>query len=69
MHLSDIRYTILDNFDRFQETNQVWFKENEQYKLKADSFIIDWNNEVKKLVIKTLQDCLRSGGIIIGVFA
>lgn len=67
--LGDLDPTLLKKFNRYQETNRVWFKENDQYNLKDDRFVEQWNDEKKTLVINSLQNCVKSGGIVIGAFA
>jgi ribosomal protein S18 acetylase RimI-like enzyme len=65
LNMDDLNSSILTNFNRYQNTNRVWYKENNQYKLKADHFIEQWNTEKKALVILDLQNCIRSGGIVV----
>lgn len=59
---------LLGNFNRFQETKRVWFKENDQYKLKDDTFLDHWNDEKKKEIIQSLINCVELGGIAVGAF-
>lgn len=64
----DLGSDLLKKFNRYQETNRVLFKENHQYNIKADRFVEQWDEEKKKLVIQSLQNCIISGGIVIGAF-
>lgn len=68
MNLADLDSTLLKNFNRYQETKRVWYQENNQYNLKAGHFVEQWDDEKKALVIQSLQDCIRSGGIVVGVY-
>ncbi|MDQ0246149.1 ribosomal protein S18 acetylase RimI-like enzyme [Bacillus fengqiuensis] len=67
--LDDLHSTLLKTFNRYQETNHVWFQENSQYNLKADHFVEQWNDEKKALVIHSLHNCVKAGGFVIGAFA
>ncbi|MBM7585125.1 putative GNAT superfamily acetyltransferase [Bacillus pakistanensis] len=65
---NDLTTTLLKTFNRYQETNQVLFKANDQYRFKADHFVDQWEDEKKALVIQSLQNCVKSGGGVIGAF-
>lgn len=64
----DLRPNLLDSFNRYQETNQVWYVEEKHFQVKADSFIDDWDNAKKVQVIQSLEQCLLAGGVVIGAF-
>lgn len=68
LSLEDLKHTFLSNFNRYQVTDQVLFKENNQYKLKSDHFIDDWDGDKKALVIDELRTCIMEGGTVIGAF-
>lgn len=68
LDLGDLDSTLLKNFNRFQETNQVWFKENDRFNIKADHFFEQWNDEKKGEIIQSLQDCIRTGGVVVAAF-
>jgi N-acetylglutamate synthase-like GNAT family acetyltransferase len=63
-----IHINLLENFNRFQETKRVWFKENDQYKVKDDTFLEQWNDEKKREVIQSLLNCMELRGIVVGAF-
>jgi GNAT superfamily N-acetyltransferase len=69
LQLDDLHDNLLKSFNRYQETNRVWYKENEEYRLKFNHFIEEWNDEKKAQVIAELQTCLQTGGIVVGAFA
>ncbi|MBO9131480.1 GNAT family N-acetyltransferase [Bacillus sp. 165] len=68
LHLDDLNAALLKTFNRYQETKRVWFKDNEQYKLKADYFTEQWDDEKKELVIHSLRHCVKTGGSVVGAF-
>ncbi|MFD1359472.1 GNAT family N-acetyltransferase [Fictibacillus halophilus] len=68
LSLNDLTDTFLSEFNRYQVTNQVLFKENHQYKMKSDHFIDDWDENKKAQVIHDLRICLDQGGRAIGAF-
>ncbi|WP_137791261.1 GNAT family N-acetyltransferase [Bacillus sp. E(2018)] len=61
MELTD---DFLNEFNRYQETKQVWYVEDKDYKMKDDYFIDDWTPERKVQVIQELRRCVRSGGVV-----
>jgi ribosomal protein S18 acetylase RimI-like enzyme len=65
---NNLETSLLETFNRYQETNRVLFKENDQYSFKEDHFVEQWNDEKKALVIQSLQNCVQSGGVVIGAF-
>lgn len=68
LSLNDLTDTFLSEFNRYQVTNQVLFKENHQYKMKSDHFIDDWDDNKKAQVIQDLRICIDQGGSAIGAF-
>ncbi|WP_163102592.1 GNAT family N-acetyltransferase [Peribacillus alkalitolerans] len=59
---------LLINFNRFQETNRVWYKDNDQYHIKEDHFVEKWEDNKKIQVIQALRECMKSGGLVMGAF-
>jgi ribosomal protein S18 acetylase RimI-like enzyme len=68
MDLSILQSTNLKKFNRYQETNRVWYKDNDDFNLKVDHFVEQWDDDKKTLVIQALQKCVKSGGIVVGAF-
>lgn len=66
--LKDLHPNVLNKFNRYQETNVVWFKDKDEYKLKHDHFVEEWNEEKKREVVLSLQHCIKSGGMVVGAF-
>lgn len=60
---------LLQHFTRYQVTTEVWVKENNQYKTKADSFIDHWDDVKKQQVIRDLQLCAQAGGRVVAAIA
>jgi GNAT superfamily N-acetyltransferase len=68
LEISDLNNNFLKDFNRYQVTNQVWFTEDNEYKMKSDHFIDDWDDEKKAQVIRDLRNCIARGGRVIGAF-
>jgi ribosomal protein S18 acetylase RimI-like enzyme len=66
--LNDITPFLLKDFNRYQETSFVLFKNQNQYKIKEDNFTDSWNDVKKAEVLKDLQHCINSGGFVLGAF-
>lgn len=65
---SDLHEDALKSFNRYQVTNRVKYKENDQFLFKYDHFVDYWDENKKKQVIKSLIGCIESGGIVAGAF-
>jgi len=68
LDLNDLQSDILDKFNRYQETNTVVYKDNDEYKFKTEKFIDEWDNDKKILVIEHLKSCINSQGVVVGAF-
>jgi ribosomal protein S18 acetylase RimI-like enzyme len=68
MDLTSLQSTNLKKFNRYQETNTVLYKDNDQYRIKSDHFVDQWDDNKKTLVLQDLQECVKSGGIVVGAF-
>lgn len=66
--LIDLDVNFLKSFNRYQVTNHVWYKDDQQFSIKEDHFVEEWNDEKKKQVIQSLQDCIKAGGGVVGAF-
>jgi ribosomal protein S18 acetylase RimI-like enzyme len=66
MDLTSLQSTNLKKFNRYQETNHVWYKDKDQFSLKADHFVEQWDDDKKTLVLQDLQECVKKGGIVVG---
>jgi len=60
--------TLLLNFDRYQETNQVWVQVGNQTVVQENHFIEQWGDEKKRQVVGMLRECTRRGGVVLGAF-
>lgn len=68
VQIEDLNTEVLEKFNRYQVTNRVRYKENDEYFYKDDHFIDFWNEEKKAQVIESLQNCVSKGGIVTGAF-
>jgi ribosomal protein S18 acetylase RimI-like enzyme len=66
MDLTSLQTTNLKNFNRYQVTNRVWYKDTNQFSLKSDYFVEEWDDDKKSLVLHDLQNCIQTGGIVVG---
>lgn len=68
LNLSDIDKSLLNNFNRYQEVQRCWRKEDSKWILKDNPFIEVWNDDKKQQVIKGLYSCTEQGGVVLGAF-
>lgn len=68
LSISDIQPNMLNYFNRYQEVKQCWRKKGNNWALEDISEIRDWDEEDKKLEINVFLQCIKQGGMIIGVF-
>ncbi|MBY6037514.1 GNAT family N-acetyltransferase [Fictibacillus nanhaiensis] len=68
LNVDDLHEDFLEKFDRYQVTNQVWFNDNNKYKVKADHFTEQWDTQKKEFVTESLRKCVNRGGVVIGIF-
>ncbi|MED4784428.1 GNAT family N-acetyltransferase [Brevibacillus choshinensis] len=66
--MEDLDTTLLNQFNRYQETHRVWYIEDGQWKQKDDYFVERWDEEKKQLVLQDLQRCVQTGGIVVGSY-
>jgi ribosomal protein S18 acetylase RimI-like enzyme len=64
----DLHSAALQKFNRYQVTNRVMYKENDQYLYKNEHFIECWDEQKRGQVIQSLQRCISMGGITAGAF-
>lgn len=76
--IADIYYKILDeedlhpralkDFDRYQITKQVKFKQGNGFAFKDNYFVDDWDEEEKVQRALALQETVKKGGFVIGAY-
>lgn len=66
LDLAGLDSSLFKKFNRYQETKRVWFKDKDQFSLKVDHFVDQWNDEKKTSVLLELHNCVKSGGVVIG---
>jgi len=64
----EIAPDLLDDFERFQETRQVWFMEDSVLKTKEDFFIDDWDLQKRREFAAYLQEVASRDGIVFAAF-
>ncbi|MGM7703242.1 GNAT family N-acetyltransferase [Pseudalkalibacillus sp. Hm43] len=64
----DLSHDFLKDFNRYQETNQIVYKNNADYIIKQDHFVDHWDEAHKARVIGELKSCIITGGAVIGAF-
>ena len=65
----DLEDKALENFDRYQTTSEIKFREPDgSFVYIHDEFIDDWDSEKKVEVVQRLRSCMESGGFVAGAF-
>ncbi len=59
---------LLDSFNRYQQVTRSWRKENNQWVLKDNPYVEDWDLDKKRNVTRELSDCAGHGGVVFGAF-
>ena len=59
---------LLSEFNRYQEVNRCWRRENGEWALKDVSYIEQWNDEKKMAITERIHSCLQGGGRAVGTF-
>lgn len=68
LELKNIRPKLLNKFDRYQKVTTLCIKKEEEWVLEDTLEIRDWDFYTKKWAIQNFIDCIKDGGIVIGVF-
>lgn len=64
----EIDESLFQNFNRYQEVKKCWRKENGKWILKDIPFTDQWGFEEYKILIKCLQNTIKTGGVVFGAF-
>jgi predicted N-acetyltransferase YhbS len=74
----EIQYTYLDRtdinldlflaFNRYQQVQKCWRKENGEWILKDIAFLEQWNVAEKEKLVQFLRNTCASGGTVLGAF-
>ncbi|PUU90185.1 GNAT family N-acetyltransferase [Halanaerobium sp.] len=64
----EIKLSLFSNFDRHQEVNKCWRKENKKWILKNISFTENWGIDEYEFLVKCLQKTIKTGGTVFGTF-
>jgi len=65
---TEIDITLFKSFNRYQEVNKCWRKENGEWILKDIAFINQWGPEKYEFLTKDLYNTIISGGAVFGAF-
>ncbi|WP_406242537.1 GNAT family N-acetyltransferase [Tissierella carlieri] len=68
LQITDLYLDALQDFNRYQITNRVMYKKNDEYMYKDNYFIEYWDELKKEQVIQSLIKCICTGGIVVGAF-
>ncbi|MDL2287037.1 GNAT family N-acetyltransferase [Eubacteriales bacterium OttesenSCG-928-G02] len=69
LNKEDIHPEILKDFNRYQEVNKCWRKQNGEWVLVDNHFIDDWDEAKKKeLAIVYLPGTIERGGTVFGAY-
>lgn len=74
INIRELKYTdlvpeLLEDFNRYQEVDNVWRTVNGKKLLVRNPFVDDWSCELKKeIVSQDFTNCFKSGGVVFGAF-
>ena len=68
VELKECTAGIMHKFNRYQEVNRCWRKENGEWILKDIAFVEDWDEKQKDSIIESFSTCIKHGGIILGAY-
>ena len=60
---------LFAHFDRYQEVTRCWRKENGEWVIKPVVFTEQWGEKEYQHLVLDLQNTLKNGGVVFGVFA
>jgi ribosomal protein S18 acetylase RimI-like enzyme len=69
LELNDCHPEMLAKFNRYQEIERCWRKENGEWVLKDIAFVEQWDASKKTKVITSFMNCIKSGGSVVSAFA
>lgn len=66
---SEISESLFANFNRYQDVNKCWRKENGEWILKDIAFTEQWGSDEYKVLTECLQNTIKTGGTVFGAFS
>ena len=63
-----IDLTLFTTFNRYQDVKKCWRKENGEWVLKEIAFAEQWGSDEYEFLVKCLQNTIKTGGTVFGVF-
>jgi len=64
----EVELSLFSNFNRYQEVNKCWRKENGEWVLKEISFTEQWGLDQYKDLVKYLKNTIETNGRVFGAF-
>lgn len=65
--LHELSPDLLKSFNRYQEIQRCWRKEEGKWILKDNPFVEQWDANLKKEIVSAdFTNCLQSGGLVWG---
>lgn len=65
---TEIDMALFARFNRYQDVKKCWRKENGEWILKKIAFTEQWGSEEYEILIKCLQNTIKTGGTVFGAF-
>ncbi|SKC81944.1 GNAT family N-acetyltransferase [Maledivibacter halophilus] len=65
---TEIDITLFASFNRYQDVKKCWRKENGEWILKAIAFTEQWGSDEYEILVKCLQNTIKTGGTVFGAF-
>lgn len=64
----ELTVDLFSSFNRYQEVNKCWRKENGEWVLKDIQFNEQWGIDDFNYLVKCLQNTVMTGGVVFGAF-
>ena len=65
---TEIDLSLFTSFNRYQDVEQCWRKENGEWILKDIAFTEQWSLNEYEFLVKCLQNTIKTGGTVFGAF-
>lgn len=69
LKLEDCPDDLLSGFNRYQEVTKCWRKEGDEWVIKDDPFVDDWDDADKRSKTESIRWCIDHGGYVFGAFS
>ncbi|GHV09944.1 GNAT family N-acetyltransferase [Spirochaetia bacterium] len=68
LSLDDISNNILDNFNRYEEVEKFYVKENGNWIVKNIKDVLNWDKNKKNNIIEIFSEAIIEGGYVFGAY-